>query len=54
MQILPADTVATLTTQVTGAITDNAGVIVGVVAFSVALGLILGWFKKTTRQVKAK
>lgn len=49
MNIFPTDTVTTVTTSVTGFLTDNMAVIVGLVAFFVGLKLVLRLFHKGTK-----
>lgn len=53
MEILPATTLTVVTTQVTEALADNALIIVGVLAFGVGLSLVMRWFNKSTRRIKA-
>jgi len=53
MEILPATTVSVVTTTLQTYLTDNALIIVGVVAVAVALALVLRWFTKSTRRIKA-
>lgn len=53
MEVLPATTVTVLTTQLTTFITDNALIIVGVIALGVGLAFVLRWFNKGTRRIKA-
>lgn len=53
MEVLPPATVTTLTGQVTSVIADNAVVVVGVIAFGVAIAFVIRWFNKGTRRIKA-
>lgn len=53
MEVLPAGTVTTLSTQLTTALTDNAAVIIGVIALGVAVSFVVRWFNKGTRRIKA-
>lgn len=53
MQILPEDTLTTITTQLTGFVSANALVIVGVIGTAVGIGFVMRWFNKSTKKVKA-
>lgn len=53
MDILPATTVTTLTTTLQEYLTDNALIVIGVVAVAVAVAFVVRWFTKSTRRIKA-
>lgn len=53
MSIVPADAVTILTTQLTTLITANSIAIVSVLAFAVGLRLIMKWFDRSTKRVRA-
>jgi hypothetical protein len=53
MEVLPETTVALLTTALTAAITANALVIIGVIAFAVSIRFVMRWFTKSHKSVKA-
>jgi len=44
--IFPTDAVTTVTGGITSALSDNIGAVLGVLAFSVGLGLVLRMFNK--------
>jgi len=49
MNIFPVDAVTTVTGGITDALTDNMGVVLGVLAFTVGLSLVLRLFRKSTK-----
>lgn len=53
MEVLPETTVAVLLGQLNTALTDNAVVIIGVIALGVAVAFVVRWFHKGTRRIKA-
>jgi hypothetical protein len=48
--IFPTDTVTTITGGITTAISDNIGVILGVLAFGVGLKFVLRFFHKSVNK----
>lgn len=53
MEILPATTVTTLTTTLTTFVTENAAIVIGVIALGVGVAFVVRWFHKGTRRIKA-
>jgi len=53
MQVIPADSAETLTETLTTFVTQNAGVIVAVIAIGVGVAFVVRWFHKGTRRIKA-
>jgi hypothetical protein len=47
--IFPVDAVSTVTGGVTSALSDNIGVVLGVLAFSVGIKFVLGLFNKSVK-----
>jgi hypothetical protein len=47
--IFPTDAVSTVTSGVTSALSDNIGVVLGVLAFSVGIKFVLGLFNKSVK-----
>lgn len=53
MDILPATTVTDITTQFGSVVSDNAVVIIGVLALGIGVGFVMRWFNKSTKKLKA-
>lgn len=53
MEIFPATTVATLTTQLTATLADNIVVVIGVIGLAVGIAFVTRWFNKSTKRIKA-
>lgn len=49
--LFPTTAVADMISGITTVITDNIGVVLGVLAFSVGVGFVMRHFKKTTRHI---
>lgn len=47
--VFPADTVTTFTTAVTGVLSANIGVVIGILAFVFGIKFIMRLFNKSTR-----
>jgi len=53
MDILPATTVADISTALQTTLTANVGIIVAVIGLAVGIAFVVRWFNKTTRRIKA-
>lgn len=52
MELFPATTLATLTTQLTETIGANILIIVGVIGLAVAVGFVTRYFNKSTKKIR--
>lgn len=51
MSLFPVTAVADLTTGILDVVTDNMGVVLGVLAFAIGVGLVTRWFKRGTSKI---
>ncbi len=49
MAVFPTSTVADFTSAITGVLTDNIGVVLGILAFMFGIKWIMSLFNKSTR-----
>jgi len=53
MEVLPATTVADLSTALQATLTANVLIVIGVIGLAVGIAFVTRWFNKSTKRIKA-